>query len=263
MKKMILSRATLLQLQKCCIPFLIGAVIGLTLYTLAGWWGFLLIFPWIGFSITLGCLIAIKRKGIKKDLGRRICLLMISPLFLLFLGICQRENLAALMEWLPIKENRKTPTHLTRYRYLALIINIGIPLSLVWLGYDWVSMNINELPSDHIWLVQGKPGSLIYFVISNTIYYGLAIWLAFKYRKRRAFCKIACPVSLFMKCQTKVSLIQPTPSGNPCISCGTCNKHCPMDVNVMSYISEGKKVKSSECILCGMCSNVCPKKAIK
>ena len=67
MKKMILSRATLLQLQKCCIPFLIGAVIGLTLYTLAGWWGFLLIFPWIGFSITLGCLIAIKRKGIKKD----------------------------------------------------------------------------------------------------------------------------------------------------------------------------------------------------
>ena len=93
MKKMILSRATLLQLQKCCIPFLIGAAIGLTLYTLAGWWGFLLIFPWIGFSITLGCLIAIKRKGIKKDLGRRICLLMISPLFLLFLGICQRENL--------------------------------------------------------------------------------------------------------------------------------------------------------------------------
>ena len=115
----------------------------------------------------------------------------------------------------------------------------------------------------YIWLVQGKPGSLICFVISNTIYYGLAIWLAFKYRKRRAFCKIACPVSLFMKCQTKVSLIQPTPSGNPCISCGTCNKHCPMDVNVMSYISEGKKVKSSECILCGMCSNVCPKKAIK
>ena len=52
MKKMILSRVTLLQLQKCCIPFLIGATIGLTLYTFAGWWGFLLIFPWIGFSIT-------------------------------------------------------------------------------------------------------------------------------------------------------------------------------------------------------------------
>lgn len=220
MKKMILSRVTLLQLQKCCIPFLIGATIGLTLYTFAGWWGFLLIFPWIGFSITLGCLIAIKRKGIKKDLGRRICLLMISPLFLLFLGICQRENLqleefvfylllflqtgmivrvfihfciakifgpfiwgrgfcgwacwtAALMEWLPIKENRKTPTHLTRYRYLALIINIGIPLSLVWLGYDWVSMNINELPSDHIWLVQG---SLALSSVSSSAIPSIMVW---------------------------------------------------------------------------------------
>ena len=81
------------QIFKCCIPFLIGATIGLTLHTLFGWWGFLIIFPWIGFSITFGCLIAIKRKGIKKDLGRRICLLMISPLLILFLGICQRENL--------------------------------------------------------------------------------------------------------------------------------------------------------------------------
>lgn len=170
---------------------------------------------------------------------------------------------AALMELLPIKENRRIPTHLTRYRYLALIISISIPLSLVCLGYDWVNMHINEQPSSHIWLVLGKPGSLIGFIISNALYYGLATWLAFKYRKKRAFCKIACPVSLFMKCQTKVALIQPTPSGNPCISCGTCNKHCPMDVNVMSYISQGKKVKSSECILCGSCSNVCPKKAIK
>lgn len=53
---------------KCCIPFLIGVMIGVMLYTLVGWWGFLLIFPWIGFSITFGCLLVIKRKGIKKRL---------------------------------------------------------------------------------------------------------------------------------------------------------------------------------------------------
>ncbi len=35
-----------------------------------------------------------------------------------------------------------------------------------------------------------------------------------------------------------------------------------MDVDVMSYISQGKKVKSSECIQCGICTNVCPQKAI-
>lgn len=300
---------TIKEIFKCCIPFLIGILIGAMLYTFAGWWGFLLIFPWIGFSITFGCLLVIKRKGIKKDLGRRVCLLMISPLFILFLGICQRENLqleefvfyfllflqtgmiirvfvhfciakifgpfiwgrgfcgwacwtAAILEWLPIKKNKKIPVHLTKYRYLALIISLGLPLSLVWLGYDWINMHIIE--QEHSTLINyGKQGSLIWFIISNIVYYGLAIWMAFKYEKKRAFCKIACPVSLFMKCQTTVAMIQRTPTGYKCTSCGTCNKLCPMDVNVMSYISQGKKVKSSECIQCGICVNVCPQKAIK
>jgi len=35
-----------------------------------------------------------------------------------------------------------------------------------------------------------------------------------------------------------------------------------MDVDVMSCISKGKKVRSSECILCGKCKRVCPQKAI-
>lgn len=294
---------------KCCIPFFIGAIIGATLYTLAGWWGFLLIFPWIGFSITFGCLLSIKRKGIRKDLGRRICLLMVSPLFLVFLGICQRENLqleefvfyfllflqtgmiirvfvhfciakifgpfiwgrgfcgwacwtAAILEWLPIKENNKIPNSLTKYRYLALIISLAIPLSLILLGYDWINLHINEQRHGMLFNY-GKPGSLIWFIVSNIIYYILAVWLAFKYRKKRAFCKIACPVSLFMKCQTTVAMIQRAPTENKCISCGTCNRHCPMDVDVMSYISQGKKVTSSECIQCGICTNVCPQKAIK
>lgn len=294
---------------KCCIPLLIGGAIGMVLRLLVGWWGFLIIFPWIGFSITFGCLVALKRKGIKKDLGRRICLLMVSPLFLFFLGICQRENLqleefvfyfllfvetgliirvfihfciakvfgpfiwgrgfcgwtcwtAALVEWLPIKENTKIPVHLTRFRYLALLICFMLPLSFIWLGYDWINMHIQGAGHSGIFAL-GKPGSLIWFIASNLIYYSLAVWLAFRYKKKRAFCKIACPVSLFMKCQTTVALIQRIPTGNPCTSCGTCNKYCPMDVNAMSYISAGKRVKSSECIQCGICTNVCPRQAIK
>ena len=220
---------------KCCILFLIGVMVGVMLYTLVGWWGFLLIFPWIGFSITFGCLLVIKRKGIKKDLGRRICLLMLLPLFLLFLGICQRENLqleefvfyfllflqtgiiirvcvhfliakifgpfiwgrgfcgwacwtGAILEWLPIKENKKIPVNLTRYRYISLIISLGIPITLILLGYDWINMHINE-QRHNMFLNYGKPGSLIWFIVSNIIYYVLAIWLAFKFRKNVRFAK--------------------------------------------------------------------------
>lgn len=294
---------------KCCIPLLIGITIGILLRIFAGWWGFLIVFPWIGFCITFGCLLAIKKKGKEKDFGRRVAMLMAVPLFLLFLGVSQRENLqleefvfyfllflqtgliirvfvhfciakvfgpfiwgrgfcgwacwtAAVLEWLPIKENKKIPLHLTHYRYLALAFSLLLPLVFIWLGYDWIKMHINESGGDGIF-VSGKPGSLIWFAASNLLYYAIAITLAFKFRKKRAFCKIACPVSLFMKCQTTVALIQRTPTLNTCISCGVCNKNCPMDVDVMGYISQGKRVRSSECIQCGMCTNVCSLDAIK
>jgi formate hydrogenlyase subunit 6/NADH:ubiquinone oxidoreductase subunit I len=65
-----------------------------------------------------------------------------------------------------------------------------------------------------------------------------------------------------MKSQTTIAVVQKRPSGKKCISCNVCNINCPMDVDVMSYISAGKKISSGECILCGQCRNVCPQKAI-
>lgn len=289
------------------IPAILGTTLGVVLYLTAGWWGFLIIFPWIGFCISLGCYIASNRKGKQKDLGRRVSILMISPVFLIFLGILQRENLqleetvfyaylflltglfirvmvhyavakifgpliwgrgfcgwacwtAAILEWLPIKENRAIPEKYTVFRVVTFVMSIAIPIILILLGYDWVTEHVNEEGG----LVQtGKTGALIWFLAGNGLYYIVAIILAFVFRKKRAFCKIACPVSLVMKPQTSIALIQLSPSGNECTSCGTCNANCPMDVDVMGYISRGKKIKSSECILCQMCANVCAKKAIK
>lgn len=290
-----------------CIPALFGLSLGLTLRFTLGWWGFLVIFPWIGCAITIGCLIAIKRKGKEKDLGRRLAILMISPIFLIFLGIMQRENLqleetpfyillflstglfirvlihyaiakllgpfifgrgfcgwacwtAALLEWLPIKENKKTPEKYGYYRFLTFFVSFLIPILFIYLGYDWKYNHIYETGGV---FAMGKPGALIWFLAGNGLYYGIAIFLAFKFKKKRAFCKIACPVSLLMKPQTRVALMQVKPTGNDCISCGVCNMNCPMDVDVKSYISKGKKISSSECILCGLCSNICPVNAIK
>lgn len=291
---------------KYFIPAGIGMMISTILYLTAGWWGFLIIFSWIGSWITIGCIISSKYKGKKKDLGRRITILMISPIFLIFLGVMQRENLqleetvfyimlfvssglfirvlvhyavakvfgpliwgrgfcgwacwtAAFLEWLPIKENKEIPVKYTRIRYIVFIVSILVPIIFVLMGYDWVTNHINESGG----VIQtGKPGGLIWFLVGNGLYYVVAIALAFKFKKKRAFCKIACPVSLVMKAQTTIALIQPRPTGNDCISCNVCNKNCPMDVDIKSYISSGKRVRSSECIQCGMCTNVCPEEAI-
>ena len=285
------------------MPLLVGIVLGISL----GWWGFLIIFPWIGGWVTIGNLINSQQKGKTNDLGRRISIVMISPVFLIFLGVMQRENLqieetvfytllfilsgiftrvlyhyaiakiigpfifgrgfcgwacwtAAMMEWLPIKENRPVPVKYTRIRYLVFVVSILTPIMFILLGYDWFTNHIYE---DGKLISTGKPGALIWFLIGNSIYYLAAIWLAFKFKKKRAFCKIACPVSLVMKAQTTIALVKISPSGNQCINCKVCNINCPMDVDVMSYISAGKKVSSSECILCRKCEKVCPQKAIR
>jgi polyferredoxin len=289
------------------IPLFIGLFIGFLLRFIVSWWGFLIIFPWIGGWITIGSLLAINRKGKAKDFGRRISILMIAPVFLIFLGAMQRENLqieetvfytllfftsgiftrvlihytvakilgpfiwgrgfcgwacwtAAILEWLPVKENNPVPVKYTRIRYLVFFFSILIPVLFVLLGYDWLSNHVYE---DGKTILTGKPGALIWFLAGNGIYYLAGILLAFKFKKKRAFCKIACPVSLVMKAQTTIALIKKRPTGKECISCKVCNLNCPMDVDVMSYISAGKSIRSSECILCGKCVNVCSQKAIR
>lgn len=220
------------------IPVTLGTALGVVLYLTAGWWGFLIVFPWIGFCISLGCHIASNRKGKEKDLGRRVAILMISPVFLIFLGILQRENLqleetvfyaylflltglfirvlvhyavakifgpliwgrgfcgwacwtAAILEWLPIKENRAIPKKYGIFRIITFVLSIAVPLIFILLGYDWIPEHVNEEGG----LIQtGKTGALIWFLVGNGLYYLVAIVLAFAFRKKRAFCKIACPV---------------------------------------------------------------------
>ena len=46
-----------------------------------------------------------------------------------------------------------------------------------------------------------------------------------------------------------------------CISCGKCNRECPMGIRVSDLIKEGQ-IKSAECIQCGVCIDSCPKKVL-
>jgi ferredoxin-type protein NapH len=285
------------------LAFLIGILIAFLLYFFFHWWGFLLIFTWIGGWITAGNIISLNKKGIKKDIGRKISILMISPVFLIFLGLMQRENLqleetifyiaagwftrvlihftiakifgpfiwgrgfcgwacwtAAVLEWLPISDNKTIPVKYTKFRYVVFLISILVPVIFIYSGYDYYNHQLKE--NGNLIGESAKYHQLLWFIFGNGIYYASAIPLAFIFRKKRAFCKIACPVSLVMKIQTVFSIIKRRPTEKKCIECEICNRNCPMDINVMNYIIKSKKISSTECILCGMCVNVCPVSAI-
>ena len=277
------------------VPFFIGSFIGLLLFYLLQWWAFLIIFPWIGLSITTGIIISYYLKGEKKITGRKITLLMVFPCLFLFVPLINNENFqlggvllivlvgffskgfihyaiakifgpliwrrgycgwacwtAAVLEWLPIKHQKTVDPKLKKIRFLTLLISAAIPVYLVFvLNYD--------VRNNYLW----KNTELAWMFVGNGIYYAVGIPLAFILKNKRAFCKVACPVALVMIPSASVGLIKLKPSGNECIECKKCNKVCPMDIDVMSYISNNKPITHSECILCDDCKVVCPQHAIR
>lgn len=85
---------------------------------------------------------------------------------------------------------------------------------------------------------------------------------------KRIFCHYFCWMAPFMVIGTKIRRFLHLPGvhiavkhGNACVSCGKCNKVCPMGIQVSETIGEGQ-VKSMECIQCGACVDSCPKRVL-
>jgi ferredoxin len=55
-----------------------------------------------------------------------------------------------------------------------------------------------------------------------------------------------------------------------CVGCGTCTRSCPMDIDVMDYISKairgdiaGAAELSFDCVMCGLCTARCPAEEVQ
>jgi polyferredoxin len=279
---------------KRLLPLIIGILIAAALYKTVGWWGFLILFPWIGLALTAALFLAAALPPGRQGIARRLALLIILPALLLFVPVANNENFqlegvvllilagyfskgvihyavakvfgplvwgrgfcgwacwtAAVLEWLPVHKGAPIPAKYKNFRYLSLALSVLLPLALVFaLAYDVRGDYLNR--QELLWMLAG-----------NLVYYLAAIPLAFLFRDRRAFCKVACPVALVMKVPASFSLIRRRPTGNACLRCGRCTAACPMDVDVMAFISQGRAVNDTECILCRECAAACPAGAIK
>lgn len=73
----------------------------------------------------------------------------------------------------------------------------------------------------------------------------------------RPFCKYLCPLGAFYALFQKVSVLRLKLDEEKCVSCGKCEKTCPMDVAVT------RDPNSAECIRCGACVRACPAGALR
>lgn len=72
----------------------------------------------------------------------------------------------------------------------------------------------------------------------------------------RPFCQYLCPLGAVYGWFNRFSLVQVHWEQERCISCGACQRACPVDLSV-SEIS-----RSPECIRCGRCIDACPEKCL-
>ena len=72
----------------------------------------------------------------------------------------------------------------------------------------------------------------------------------------RPFCKYLCPLGAFYALFQKVSILRMALNKEKCVSCGKCEKACPMGVKVTA------DPNSAECIRCGACVRTCPAGAL-
>ena len=264
--------------------FLIFATIAVVLWLWSGSIFFLFNFLYIGSFLSLGIFLTIN--GYKHS--RLIVQLGVGLYMLVFLGLLQRENmqLEGFFYFLFLGVFQAAVIHYTVAKIAGpLVFGRG------WCGYAcWTAMVLDFLPykvpekprvvklekirylmfvlslSFVAALFLFKPANLemimfISFIAGNLIYYAVGIWLAYRFKDNRAFCKYVCPITMFLKPACYFSITRIKVDESKCIHCGKCLKVCPMNVDMLN--NSRRRKNGTECILCMACIKVCPKSALK
>lgn len=151
---------------------------------------------------------------------------------------------AMILDILPFKTPKAPRKNWGTVRYLVF----GVSLAFVSLLF------ILQIPDKEKIMRQS-------FIIGNLLYYMVGIAMAYICKDNRAFCKYVCPITVFLKPASYFALFRITVDEKKCISCGKCERICPMNVEVPN--NSRKKKNATECILCMKCVEECPRNALK
>lgn len=240
-------------------------------------------FSYIGTSIAVGLILYIK----KNKYARNVVQFAVGLYMLVYLGFLCHENMQIEGFWyylfLGVFE-AATIHYAVAKIFGPLVFGRG------WCGYAcWTAMVLDLLPFKTPREERKKWGFIRYlvfigafvfvaslfllkvknieqimwwsFIIGNVLYYAVGITLAYICKDNRAFCKYICPVTVFLKPMSYPALFRIKVDKEKCISCGKCERVCPMNVEVAE--NSRKKKNATECILCMRCVDACPVKALK
>lgn len=140
---------------------------------------------------------------------------------------------------------------------------------LIWIGLVIFSYYYKGEITGVDFFYETDHGISISNIYSYIIYYGVIflIFIPSIFGGKRAFCHYFCWMAPFMVFGTKLRSLLRLPGlhvasdKEKCISCGRCDRSCPMGVEVKNMVKEGR-IRNMECIQCGECVNACPQKVL-
>jgi polyferredoxin len=101
--------------------------------------------------------------------------------------------------------------------------------------------------------------SYLALIIFIGLFLGLVVVLPLL-SKRRTQCSILCPFGALQSLLDRLSPFRVAVDASACVSCGACDKACPMiALNAETRAAGGA---ASSCVKCGSCFSACPKGAI-
>lgn len=271
------------------VPFVLMLIL-----SIAGWGlvfanphAALLLF-YIGTFIGVGLGFYLMLPDKRRNLGRRIMLLMMGSLLLVLAFVTRHGNMQ--IEGLIFALLTGTGGFIVLHYLLAKIVGPFV-IGRVWCGWAcWFAMIFDQFPYPYsryripgrwTWLRYAHLGlsvclvvGLVYgfgyrgggmgdawwlwFALGLAAYYALGIGLALVLKDNRAFCKYACPIAPLMKVGSKVAVLRVAGDATDCGECIACMEMCPMNIDIKAYLLHGERVQSTECTLCQTCINVCP-----
>ena len=96
-------------------------------------------------------------------------------------------------------------------------------------------------------------------ILITLVLYGPVLMYVFG---RRAWCRHLCPIGALLRVFSKVRPAKVRLMNDGCIGCGTCNRVCDTEIDVLGDLAAYGEVRSTNCIVCFKCTDECSKQAI-
>lgn len=152
----------------------------------------------------------------------------------------------------------KTPRRVLLYLGAIPFVSLGLKVYYSWI-VNWLegvpaSFSFN-LANVEPWGGQQTGVS----ILITLVLYGPVLMYVFG---RRAWCRHLCPIGALLRVFSKVRLATVRLTSDGCIGCGTCNRVCDMEIDVLDELRTYGKVCSTNCTVCFKCTDECSQKAI-